>query len=134
MEGLTKEEMTGWRNELQSLVNPHPEHYLRIATFLDPCRRLAFHECGRDLNTCKRIFTSDLRDIDASDLIVIDARRKQGRGTGTAMEAMYAWTKQKPFILWQDEWDSIHPFYESMCYQKVTSLADVAKAIEYFTQ
>jgi len=73
-----------------------------------------------------------LIDIDNSNLIVANVHRSAGRGTGTSMEIMYAWMKQKPIILWHSTFDEFHPFYESMHMMKHGELADVADSIRKF--
>jgi nucleoside 2-deoxyribosyltransferase len=114
MEDANLKEATRWRRD-----NFHAnDRALRFYDFLDPMRRTPFHKGVRTLEACKRIFYSDISDIDRSNIIIADIRRSQGRGTGTSMELMYAWTKAKPIFLLADIDDPVHPFCESIYYKK----------------
>jgi len=85
------------------------------------------------MNTCKRIFKQDLHDIASSRVVLADVRRSSGRGTGTSMELMFAHMKNKIIILWADEGDLIHPFYEAMATEKHYNLEDAVYAVlEYY--
>ena len=75
-------------------------------TALDPTRRVSFHDelyLGEQhtpvQSTCRRIFKMDMQDIANSNVILADIRRDSGRGTGTAMELMFAHIKNKIIIL-----------------------------------
>ena len=115
MEGLTREEMTGWRKEFIMQTSRSG------ITCLDPTRRVEFHQ-GDSLDYARFVFRKDLSDIDQADVVFVDARRNSGRGTGTSMEAMYAWVYNKPIVVWSDPGDFRHPFYESMQTMHVESL------------
>jgi nucleoside 2-deoxyribosyltransferase len=98
MEGITVEQMTGWRNEFKDKLSGYG------ITILDPTRRMPFH--SKDgIDRARFIFQKDLKDIDASDIVFFDIRYNAGRGTGTSMEAMYAWMKMKPIITWDVSWN-----------------------------
>lgn len=130
MEDCTKEYMIGWREEAAA--------YLKGAEIesLDPTRRVAFHDelyLG-EMHTpvqsvCRRIFKMDMQDIANSSVVLADIRRSSGRGTGTSMELMFAHTKNKIIILWADEDDLIHPFYESIYTEKYFKLDECLEAI-----
>jgi nucleoside 2-deoxyribosyltransferase len=120
MEGLSIFKMSFWRQVLT-------EDLQKMGIIvLDPCRRLACH-LSKDVDP-KSIFDKDIEDINNSDFIIADARRSQGRGTGTSMEIMYAWTKRMPIIGLVGHNDPIHPFYESTFTQKFTDLQSILKA------
>lgn len=122
MEGLSANEMTGWRLQMADYLT-----FDGIAC-LDPCRRKVFHG-SEDLNLARMLFRCDLRDIDNSDYLFADVRRDKGRAAGTHMEIMYAWTKDKPIILWQDPTDPPHPFYMSVATVIVQDMILGANAI-----
>lgn len=135
MEDLTKEEMKSWREYATEYLSEYD-----IVT-LDPTRRVNFHETLKieDLNVtdqsvCRRVFKQDLQDIAGSSIILADVRRTKGRGIGTAMELMFAHTKNKIIILWTDEDDIPHPFYESIYTEKHSKLSDCLNAIVSYYQ
>jgi nucleoside 2-deoxyribosyltransferase len=130
MEGLTASAMTGWRLQAKSIA----ELWRYDVALLDPCRRVTFHERMGDDNYARLLFRADLRDIDESTCIVADARRCSGKGTGTSMELMYAWTRGKPLFLWVDEGDPQHPFYTSMATGIYYSLKDAMEAARSFLE
>jgi len=106
---------------------------------LDPTRRVSFHDelyLGElhtpVQSTCRRIFKMDMQDIANSTVVLADIRRDSGRGTGTAMELMFAHMKNKIIILWANEEDMIHPFYESIYTEKYFELEDCLQAISYY--
>jgi nucleoside 2-deoxyribosyltransferase len=130
MEGVSHELMVGWRQLAKFRLGDNGIDYR------DPCRRIAFHAPGElvDQNRARMVFRADLRDIDECDAVLADVRRKQGRGTGTSMEIMYAWMKHKPIFLWADPEDEIHPFYESMYTEKHFTLEATLNSIIDFKQ
>jgi len=135
MEDCTAEHMTSWRTDASQYLA-----FKDIST-LDPTRRVSFHDqlgehlenVTKTMNTCKRIFKQDLQDIAESKVVLADVRRSSGRGTGTSMELMFAHTKNKIIILWADEGDFIHPFYEAMATEKHYNLEDALESVgEYY--
>jgi len=74
----------------------------------------------------------DMQDIANSTVVLADVRRSSGRGTGTSMELMFAHIKNKIIILWADENDLIHPFYESIYTEKYFTLNECLEAITYY--
>lgn len=135
MEDCTADHMTGWRHWAEA------ELLLSDIKSLDPTRRISFHDqlsgtladITKTTNVCKRIFKQDLHDIADSRVVLADVRRASGRGTGTSMELMFAHMKNKIIILWADEGDFIHPFYEAMATEKHYSLEEAVEAVkEYY--
>ena len=135
MEDCSVTHMTGWRQLAATNLS------LADIETLDPTRRVSFHDqlkehlkdVTKTLNTCKRIFKQDLHDIASSRVVLADVRRSSGRGTGTSMELMFAHVKNKIIILWADEGDFIHPFYEAMATEKHYSLQEAIEAVkEYY--
>jgi len=134
MEDCTETHMTGWRQEAAKDLD------MAGIESLDPTRRVQFHKDMTKLNDratldqsmCRRIFKMDLQDIAASTVVLADVRRSSGRGTGTSMELMFAHMKNKVIILWTDEEDIPHPFYESIYTEKHTSIEDCIEAIAFY--
>ena len=133
MEDCTKTWMKEWRTQASNTLAQ-----LEIDT-LDPTRRVSFHDelyLGEThtpvQSTCRRIFKMDMQDIANSTVVLADVRRSSGRGTGTSMELMFAHIKNKIIILWADENDLIHPFYESIYTEKYFTLDECLEAITYY--
>jgi len=137
MEDVSVDHMTSWRHQASERFDAAG------IDNLDPTRRVSFHdqlqgvdhlqEIVKGMNICKRIFKQDLEDIANSKVVLVDARRSSGKGTGTAMEVMFAHTKNKIIILWCDESDHPHPFYEAMYSEKHYSLDEAIEAVlEYY--
>jgi nucleoside 2-deoxyribosyltransferase len=126
--------MTGWRQLTSNALK------ISDINSLDPTRRVSFHDqlgenlenVTKTMNTCKRIFKQDLQDIAESKVVLADVRRSSGRGTGTSMELMFAHTKNKIIILWADEGDYIHPFYEAMATEKHYSLEEAVDSVRLY--
>lgn len=123
MEGLSTTEMKGWRDEFKTLLEPWQ------VTVKDPTRRLPFRSGEDDMNRARSVFQADLMDIDDCRVVFFDFRKGKGYAWGTAMEAMYAYTKQKPLIIWTNPEDPKHPFLESMATIKVHTLQDGVEAV-----
>ena len=134
MEDCTEDHMTGWRTEAQLQLD-----FAGISS-LDPTRRVSFHDqlgdnlqdVTKTMNICKRIFKQDLHDIASSRVVLADVRRDSGRGTGTSMELMFAHMKNKIIILWANEGDFVHPFYEAMATEKHYTLEDAVEAVQEY--
>ena len=134
MEDVSFDHMTGWRESATKfLENAGIE-------VLDPTRRVQFHDDMAILgdrdplsqSMSRRIFKMDLQDIANSTVILADARQSSGKGTGTSMELMFGHTKHKTMILWADQDDRIHPFYEALYTEKHHNLEDCLDAITYY--
>jgi nucleoside 2-deoxyribosyltransferase len=134
MEDCTADHMTGWRTEAQLKLD-----FAGISS-LDPTRRVSFHDqlgdnlqdVTKTMNICKRIFKQDLHDIADSRVVLADVRRDSGRGTGTSMELMFAHMKNKIIILWANDGDFVHPFYEAMATEKHYNLEDAIEAVQEY--
>jgi nucleoside 2-deoxyribosyltransferase len=134
MEDCTADHMTGWRVDAQIQLD-----FAGISS-LDPTRRVSFHDqlgdnlqdVTKTMNVCKRIFKQDLHDIANSRVVLADVRRDSGRGTGTSMELMFAHMKNKIIILWANEGDFVHPFYEAMATEKHYTLEDAVQAVQEY--
>jgi nucleoside 2-deoxyribosyltransferase len=134
MEDCTADHMTGWRVDAQIQLD-----FAGISS-LDPTRRVSFHDqlgdnlqdVTKTMNVCKRIFKQDLHDIADSRVVLADVRRDSGRGTGTSMELMFAHMKNKIIILWANEGDFVHPFYEAMATEKHYTLEDAVNAVQEY--
>ena len=137
MEDVSVDHMTSWRSKATEVFEGAG------IDSLDPTRRVSFHdqlqgidhleEVTKSLNICKRIFKQDMEDIANSKVLLVDSRRSSGKGTGTAMEVMFAHTKHKIIILFCDPEDLPHPFYEAMASEKHDNLEDaIAAVLEYY--
>jgi len=134
MEDCSSDHMTGWRQRVSETLD------LSDINTLDPTRRVSFHDqlgenlenVTKTMNTCKRIFKQDLQDIAESKIVLADVRRDSGRGTGTSMELMFAHMKNKIIILWANEGDYIHPFYEAMATEKHYSLEEAVDSVRLY--
>ena len=134
MEDCSEDHMTGWRQLTANALK------LSDINSLDPTRRVSFHDqlgenlenVTKTMNTCKRIFKQDLQDIAESKVVLADVRRDSGRGTGTSMELMFAHMKNKIIILWANEGDYIHPFYEAMATEKHYSLEEAVESVRLY--
>jgi hypothetical protein len=126
MEGLSIQEMSGWRSALKLGVST-------TVDILDPVRRVPFHATpsGEFCNDeyAKIVYDADMEDIDNSQICLFNLRRDAGRGVGTHMELMYAWMTGKRCIVWTDKEDFRHPFYICMHHVWVYSLEEAIEAI-----
>ena len=105
MEHVSKEDAEGWRSIAERLL-----HSAEVNT-LNPCRRVHNFET----RYMKRIFELDLRDIQESDLILVNLNDPKVAKHGTSMEVFYAsYVLRKPVVAFKKEADSIHPFFESL--------------------
>lgn len=126
MEHVSKEEAAGWRNTAWDLFDYYNSIWgdtTRI-NVLDPTRRVHNFEP----RYMKRIFELDLRDIQESDIILVNLDKPEIAKHGTAMEVFYAsYVLRKPVVAFKADASVIHPFFESL----VTEWrSDVNKACE----
>lgn len=137
MEQASVDEMKVWRTKATEDLNASN------ITVYDPTRRIPLHtqilghleDERKTLDVCRRIFKLDLQDIANSTVVLADVRRNNvgAIGTGTAMELMFAHTKNKIIILWANSHEPIHPFLESIATEKTYSLEDALTSVkEYF--
>ncbi len=104
MEHVSKEEAEGWRNKAW-------QHLVASCVILDPTRRLHNFE----KRYMKRIFELDLRDIQESDIVLVNLDNPTVAKHGTAMEVFYAsYVLRKPVVAFKADASIIHPFFESL--------------------
>ena len=94
MDNVSFHEMSDWREYTK-------RHFLGDDRFiiLDPCRRP--HVANL---TEREVMLMDLKDIDASDLLLVDNRDLGKPMFGTPCEVFYAsYVQNKPVIAWNDQ-------------------------------
>jgi nucleoside 2-deoxyribosyltransferase len=105
MEHVSIEDAKGWRTIATDLLLQADQKVL------DPTRRV--HEFQPKY--MKRIFELDLRDIQESDLILVNLDNPAIAKHGTAMEVFYAsYVLRKPVVAFKANASTIHPFFESL--------------------
>ena len=105
MEHVSIDDAKGWRDTATKLLQQADQK------ILDPTRRV--HEFQPKY--MKRIFELDLRDIQESDLILVNLDNPTVAKHGTAMEVFYAsYVLRKPVIAFKADASTIHPFFESL--------------------
>jgi nucleoside 2-deoxyribosyltransferase len=120
MEHVSLAESLGWRITATNILSDY-------CNILDPTRRV--HDFNK--RYMKRIFELDLRDIQESDLILVNLDNPEIAKHGTAMEVFYAsYVLRKPVVAFKADASKIHPFFESL----VTEWrSDVDKACDTIT-
>ncbi len=105
MEHVSVEDAKGWRDIATDLLQQADQKVL------DPTRRVhAFQS-----KYMKRIFELDLRDIQESDLILVNLDNPKIAKHGTSMEVFYAsYVLRKPVVAFKADASTIHPFFESL--------------------
>jgi nucleoside 2-deoxyribosyltransferase len=105
MEHVTLAEAKSWRDIATWQLNQND-----VLT-LDPTRRVHNFE----QRAMKRIFELDLRDIQESDIILVNLDNPTVAKHGTAMEVFYAsYVLRKPVVAFKADASVIHPFFESL--------------------
>lgn len=105
MEMVSLEEAQRWRAKAEHLLS------MADARTLNPCRRIHNFE----QRYMKRIFELDLRDIQESDIILVNLDNPTVAKHGTAMEVFYAsYVLRKPVVAFKADASTIHPFFESL--------------------
>jgi nucleoside 2-deoxyribosyltransferase len=126
MEHVSVEEASGWREQAtKAFLRYNFSHNDdNLITILNPCRRVH----NFDKRYMKRIFELDIRDIQESDIILVNLDKPEVAKHGTAMEVFYAsYVLRKPVVAFKSDASTIHPFFESL----VTEWrSDVNKACE----
>jgi len=112
MEHVSVEEANGWRNIATSMFKQYNKYYDgETIKVLDPTRRVH----NFDKRYMKRIFELDLRDIQESDIILVNLDNPTVAKHGTAMEVFYAsYVLRKPVVAFKEDASTIHPFFESL--------------------
>ena len=105
MEHVSEKDAKGWRDIAANYL------YQADILTLDPTRRV--HNFQQ--RYMKRIFELDLRDIQESDIILVNLDNPTVAKHGTAMEVFYAsYVLRKPVVAFKADASIIHPFFESL--------------------
>ena len=122
MEGLSEEQMKGWRLYVRKAIAARNRYYgeaqgfVEKITVLDPTDRESYREqfLKDPTNVGHRIFRQDLQDIDSSRVVVINLlqmRELDLRCWGSICEMIYAFVKHVPVIMiLPDQAAADHPF------------------------
>jgi hypothetical protein len=129
MEGLTYEQMTGWREQAKL----HPKLKGRC---LDPCDREAFHQqSGNQLQLSKRIVFLDELDIRRSRVVLMNLSQIDElnlRAWGSICELTYAYHLGIPVVLVLPK-PTDHPFILTYATEIYTTLEEGIEAVaSYF--
>ena len=81
--GCTDEECKDWRETVKA----------RLPNTLDPMRR---DYRGKEADSYREIVELDKRDVEASDVILVNYDKPS---VGTSMEVLWAWLKETPVIV-----------------------------------
>jgi nucleoside 2-deoxyribosyltransferase len=104
MEHVSVEEAKGWRDIATQMLSSS-------CKILDPTRRIHNFE----KRYMKRIFELDLRDIQESDILLVNLDNPTVAKHGTAMEVFYAsYVLRKPVVAFKADPSIVHPFFESL--------------------
>lgn len=124
MEGLTKEQMSGWRDYATRQL------FQRDIDTLDPTRRVTYHDQAKNDYTANRVVKHDLQDIAYSSVVLVDLRDSTpGRKWGTVCEMAHAHTKNKIIIVVTDANQFRHPFVEFYATEIYHDLDDAIDAV-----
>ncbi len=124
MEGLTYEQMTGWRKKASEQL------WLREIDTLDPTRRVSYHDQAKNDYTANRVVKHDLQDIAYSTVVLADLRDSlPGRKWGTVCEIAHAHTKNKIIVVITDATQFKHPFIEYYATEIHHNLEDAIDAV-----
>jgi hypothetical protein len=124
MEGLTYEQMTGWRKKASEQL------WLRDIDTLDPTRRISYHDQEKNDYTANRVVKHDLQDIAYSTVVLADLRDSlPGRKWGTVCEIAHAHTKNKIIVVITDPTQFKHPFIEYYATEIHHNLEDAIDAV-----
>jgi hypothetical protein len=127
IEGLTYEEMTGWRKYATQQLK------LKGIDTLDPTRRITYHDQKDKAYAAARVVKHDLQDIHNSSVILVDLRDSTpGRKWGTVCEVAHSHTKNKIIIAVTDKEQFKHPFIEFYATEIHHSLDDAIEAVSTY--
>lgn len=105
MENVSVDDARGWRQRAYECL---PSDGWEI---LDPTRRI--HDFKPE--QMKSIFELDLRDINESDVILVNLNDPKLAKHGTAIEVFYAnYIRRIPVVAFKAERGGMHPFFESL--------------------
>jgi nucleoside 2-deoxyribosyltransferase len=122
IEGISLEEATKWRTTATSFFEKEG-----IAT-KDPTRRKKFHDQEYSVNLAKRIVRSDINDITASGVVLMNLKeRGAGKAWGTICELMIATSQGKTVIVVLEE-GFVHPFIDVFATEVHHTLEDALEA------
>jgi nucleoside 2-deoxyribosyltransferase len=117
MENVSKEYAEGWRAEATTILERDGWKTL------NPCRRTHSFQ----VKEFKKIFELDLRDIQESDIILVNLCDPKIAKNGTAMEVFYAnYILRKPVIAFKDDPTVKHPFFEQLVTEWASNAVDAA--------
>ena len=120
MEHVSPEEAQGWRDIATSKLK------FAGCKVLNPTRRVHNFE----QRYMRRIFELDLRDIQESDIILVNLDNPTIAKHGTAMEVFYAsYVLRKPVVAFKADSSTIHPFFESLVTEWRSSVEKACETI-----
>ena len=120
MENVSVESAKGWR-DIASY------NLAGVYKILDPCRRIHNFQAKE----FKRVFELDLRDINESDVILVNLCDPAIAKHGTAMEVFYAnYVLRKPVVAFKDDPSVKHPFFEQLVTTWVSNIHDACEILQ----
>lgn len=106
MSGLSFEEQTRWRKQVQDAIKFGGYDYEKKVSFFDPTQYYNFEE--KQHKSEKEPFEYDLYNLRNSNIIVVNFN--DPNSIGTAMELMLAYEYHKPVIALNKDGIELHPW------------------------
>lgn len=112
--GCTDSEANDWRSAVKAAH----------ADYIDPMKR---DYRGKEAVAYREIVDLDKADVRAADLILVNYDKPS---VGTSMEVFYAWTLDKPVLVWAPTGVIISPWLRYHSTKIVHSLVEVLQTIK----
>ncbi len=111
MTGLSLEEQTKWRSQIQNAIKYNGYDYDKNPIFFDPTQRYSLFE--KENKTEREAMEYDLNALRKSDLVIVNFNASQS--IGTAMELILAKEYRIPVIGLNKDSVDLHPWISECC-------------------
>ena len=131
MTGLTKEDQSTWRTQVQNAIKYGDYNYKKKPVFFDPTQYYSVFV--QEHKNEREVFEFDLNAIRRSDLIIVNFNKPNS--IGTAFELAIAKERRIPIVGLNRDKHKLHPWLQESCTRMCDNMRELVDyVVEFYLQ
>lgn len=131
MTGLSKEDQSTWRTQVQNAIKYGDYNYKKKPVFFDPTQYYSLFV--QEHKSEREVFEFDLNALRRSDLVVVNFNKPNS--IGTAFELAIAKERRTPIVGLNRDKNKLHPWLQESCTRMCDNMRELVDYIvEFYLQ
>ena len=128
MSGLSKEDQSTWRTQVQNAIKYGDYNYKKKPMFFDPTQYYSVFV--QEHKNEREVFEFDLNALRKSDLVIVNFNKPDS--IGTAMELAIAKERRIPIVGLNRDKNKIHPWLQESCTRMCNCMRELVDYVVEF--